>query len=584
MFRRAKYKRTVVLPAAKTIQRVYRGWKGRQRYQRIKQEYFVNFVQIPAVTMMQRIVRGYFGRKLALQTRRELAAALTIQEACRKYRARCRWAFVWQVRFENRMASRIGAVARGYLARQVYKRELRKVCVRKVVIPAVKTIQRVYRGHRVRKQLEDLRDRIEAATVLQYFWRKKKREGAERAKWQEMFTKLKLQSALVIQCAIRCYLARQEVQTKRLKQRGEYSDAALKVQSAWRSFCNRTSIKHMRELMVIEVFARKLTQVKDNLDNVQFDLIDAKADMALLTKHKKKALQQIHDIKQMRLDWELRVPELDKELAAMTRQDIERGWQEAFETEKIVIHFSRLLSAEEILSKKQQIREYDGEMATLKVECEDLERDLEEKVLDETMLLEDIRRLEMQRAAQQYVAASREAIRRQKLRWKVHSNRAKIIQRRKAVEVATLARSLAPPPTSVSYANVTATLKETQALVQNHQDAEEAAMKAQLELRGSRNPHLFAAADAVVAECHQIIKSGSLAMNIVRTDIRDDPTAMCAACGHAICVCHMIKSTHADKVPVVSQQSLALKTNKSATLGRRRRHNRHTDGLDESNL
>ncbi|KAF0740493.1 hypothetical protein AaE_008748, partial [Aphanomyces astaci] len=88
---------------------------------------------------------------------------------------------------------------------------------------------------------------------------------------------------------------------------------------------------------------------------VQFDMADTMGDIAYMTKHRKKSLQQIHDLKQMRLDWELRVPVLDKELSNMTGQDIARGWQTAFETEKLVIHFSMLLSAEEIQSKKQQV-------------------------------------------------------------------------------------------------------------------------------------------------------------------------------------------------------------------------------------
>ncbi|KAF0688104.1 Aste57867_20265 [Aphanomyces stellatus] len=585
MFRHAKYKRTVVVPAAMCIQRVYRGCVGRRRFAQIKAAHHIRTVVVPASIQLQRVARGHLGRQRARRKRRELLAALTLQETYRKYRVRCRRAKACDVRFRNRMASRIGAAARGYLARQVYKRERRKIRVRRVCVPAARTIQRIYRGYVVRKQLEMFKDRVEAATVLQYFWRKKTREAAERQVWLAQIALRRLQAALTMQCAIRSYLARQHMQARRMKQRGDYGQAALKVQCAWRSHCNRVQINKMRELMGIEVFARKLTALKENQENVHFDMVDAKADMSLVTKHKKKSHEQIHDLKQMRLDWELRVPVLEKELAGMTRQDIERGWQDAFETEKLVIHFSMLLSAEEILSKKQQIREYDAEITTLQVECEDLERDADELVLQETALLEELRRLEMKRAAAAHAADTKEAIRRQRLRWKVHSNRVNLLHREQAVDRDALARSLAPPSTNVSYAGAQAAARDTDELVRQHVAKQHAAQAAALERNGSRNPHLLAAADAMVAQCHAILQTGSLAMNLVRTDIRDEDGGMCFGCGHVTCECHLKPAeptTAAQRTTETHVQHVRKKVVRGVRLGRRRRHHRHTDGVDDT--
>ncbi|RLO02121.1 hypothetical protein DYB28_005882, partial [Aphanomyces astaci] len=412
MYRHAKYKRTVVVPAVKLIQRVYRGHVGRKQYRRLQHQHFVDKIQRPAAIQMERVARGYLGRLVAKQRRKQLVAALVIQDTFRKYKARRRWAFVCQVRFENRMASRIGAAGRGYLARQVYKREVRKIRVRTVVVPAARTIQRVYRGFVVRKHLEEFRDQVEAA------------KAGERTVWRASIDRIKSHAALTVQCLVRSYFARLRVEAERAKQRGRHGQAAVVVQSAWRSYFNRKTVQSMRELMAIEVYARKFTTLKDNLEMVQFDMADTMGDIAYMTKHRKKSLQQIHDLKQMR------------ELSNMTGQDIARGWQTAFETEKLVIHFSMLLSAEEIQSKKQQIREYDAEIATLDAEYEDLERDVDESLLQETSLMEDYRRLELHRASSQYLDHAKQSIRRQRLRWKVRTNRSNLVLR----EAAALAR------------------------------------------------------------------------------------------------------------------------------------------------
>ncbi|RHY30749.1 hypothetical protein DYB32_006217 [Aphanomyces invadans] len=273
---------------------------------------------------------------------------------------------------------------------------------------------------------------------------------------------------------------------------------------------------------------------------VHYDMVDANGDIAHITKHRKKSLQHIHDLKQMRvLDWELRVPVLDKELAQMTPQDMERGWQDAFETEKRVIHFSMLLSAEEMLSKKQQIREYDADIASLEAEREDLERDADELLLEETTLLETYRRVELHRASDQYTHHTNASVRRQRLRWKVRTNRTNVVRRETAAARAAVAASLAQPPTCVSFAGKMASLRETDKLVRQHEAATNAAKTAALVHGGCRNPHLLSVADAVVAKAHKILSSGSLAMHLDRTDVRDEDGAMCHTCGLVQCMCHM---------------------------------------------
>ncbi|RHY30744.1 hypothetical protein DYB32_006218 [Aphanomyces invadans] len=98
MYRRARFKRMVVVPAAKRIQRIYRGHVGRRRFRRIQHDRFVDTIQAPAAMAIQRVARGYLGRQVAMRCRRQLVAALVIQDGFRKFRARSRWAFVWQVR------------------------------------------------------------------------------------------------------------------------------------------------------------------------------------------------------------------------------------------------------------------------------------------------------------------------------------------------------------------------------------------------------------------------------------------------------------------------------------------------------
>ncbi|KAF1336503.1 Abnormal spindle microcephaly-associated protein, partial [Globisporangium splendens] len=251
-----------------------------------------------------------------------------------------------------------------------------------VLQPAAVNIQRVFRGYMVRKYLEDMRDHIEAAIALQQMWRKRSKVKTTQDKLRGFRVAIRNAKASQIQRSYRCYRARQQLLYLRISYQARYGKAAVAIQSAWRGHCSRVQLKEFRFCSLIERKARSLTQCKESREMIEFDMFDARADLKRIIKYKAKSL------KEMRLEWERRQPVVEKELSELTEEDLDRGWGEAFQTEKHILHYSLELSVEDILSRKQQVREYDAEVEDLCLELEDLERDLEECILDETVELE----------------------------------------------------------------------------------------------------------------------------------------------------------------------------------------------------
>ncbi|OQR95349.1 carbon catabolite repressor protein [Thraustotheca clavata] len=570
MFRHAHFKRLHVVPAVKLLQRFYRGYRGRCIYHKVLSDHIRNTIHTPAAITIQRVHRGGIGRLIFRTRTLQVEMARHLQHWYRDHLNRVKWDYIFYMRKLNRMASRIGAAGRGYLARQLYKREQRKERLQSVVIPAARVIQRVFRGYIVRKRLEEYRDRLEAATVIQYAWRKSKQKYKERIEYDTQIARMKDFNACTIQCMVRCFLARKHVLAKRLAQHGRYSFAAVKVQAAWRSFLSRKRLKQTRELVKLEIKARAMTTLKDELEMIHFDTMDASADKARLIKYKKKALQHIHDLKQMRIDWELRVPFLDKELAEMTPEDVERGWAEAFETEKVVIHFSRLLSAEEILSKKQQIREYEQEIESLSIELEDLERDHEEFLLNETLEIEKVRRFELDRALCLFVEDQKRAVRRQRARWKIRNVRRNVLLRRENEKLLEII-PLHEPDSCVSYQTATMRKIANQKALKAAVTSANMLHQNELENLGSRNPHVIATYDAIVKATKALVDQTSLGFRISKHDIRED--GMCHTCGRVNCVCHLNNQQEGNPLVNITSAISTKKGKKAppAKLGRRRK-------------
>lgn len=427
--RKARYRLKVVIPACQLIQRVWRGFRARQttkakRALREKLE-----VLHPAALRIERLLRGYLARRLAAEFRAASKAALQIQNFWRKLRYYKKWMDLMALRKKNRMASKIGAIGRGYVARKFFQREKRKRYLKCVLQPAAVQIQRVFRGYMVRKYLEELRDQTEAAITLQQMWRKRSKIKTIQDKLRGFRMALRNAKASQVQRSYRCYRARQQLVYLQMSYQARYGKAAVAIQSAWRSHCSREQLKEFRFCSLIERKARALTQWKESREMIEFDMLDARADLKRMIKYKAKSLRRIKELKDMRIEWERRQPVVDKELSDLTEEDLDRGWGEAFQTEKHILHYSLELSVEDILSRKQQAREYDAEIDDLRLEIEDLERDLEECILGETVELEAYRELELSHARSMFADERVRKIRLQRIRWRVKSDRKNIVLR-----------------------------------------------------------------------------------------------------------------------------------------------------------
>ncbi|KAF1790254.1 IQ motif, EF-hand binding site [Phytophthora cactorum] len=406
-------------------------------------------------------------------------AARIIQKLWRSRRFFQKWMDLMELRRMDRMASQIGSIARGILTRKFIQREKRKRHFRRVLEPSAARIQRVFRGYIVRKRLEGTRDQMEAAITLQQMWR-----------------------------------SRSTVKTIRKKLRGfrlalREAAAALTVQAAWRSYCSRKQLKVFRFCSLIERKATSLTQSKEDREMIEFDIFDARADLKRVMKYKAKMLRRIKEMKEMRIEWERRQPVVEKELSQLTEEDMDRGWGEAFETEK---------------------QFYASEIEDLRIELEDLERDMEECVLNETM------ELGSENSTAAYSMGTRNV------------RKHVIMRERKDLE---LLQKEALAKRQVEELGVLAFEKKhfiKRKLEQAIEDAARSrAKQSEVRMEMKRDSNVLHGFNEAVQKMHGITQEYSFHYRLPKTDLREDPeSAMCSGCGRITCDCHLKNNESAD--------------------------------------
>ncbi|DBA03890.1 TPA: hypothetical protein N0F65_004580 [Lagenidium giganteum] len=539
--RAARYKRTVVIPAVKNIQRVFRGHRARLRAQRLREERYHRTVLTPAALKIERLLRGFVARKRAKRHRQRTMAARVLQRHWRSYRYRCKWQALMVIRHRHRMAIKIGAAGRGFVVRKFYQRERRRIYHFQVVLPAAVSIQRTYRGYIVRRRLEDLRDRVEAAITLQQMWRQRSKVRVIRERLAGFRDKIRHTSAATIQRAFRCSRARHRLFYLRMAYRARYGRAALAVQSAWKSFSARKQLQELRFCAQIERKAQALTKWKDEREMITFDMTDARDDLKRLMKYKAKSLRRIKELKDMRVEWERRQPVIAKELSELTEEDIDRGWGEAFTTEQQVIHFSLLLSVEDILGRREQIREYEAEIEDVRLELEDLERDLEECMLEESVELEQYRDLEIKHAHSMFTKDRDRRVQHQRIRWRIRDDRKKVVRRERTdlqlLEKDLMAKRQVQELGTLSFEKKLFLQQKLEQAIQTAAQSNTRQREASVEQ--AREVKLAVGFDDIVSKMRAITTEYTYDMRVPKNDMREHPEGrMCMKCGRVTCDCN----------------------------------------------
>jgi len=307
-----------------------------------------------------------------------------------------------------------------------------------------------------------------------------------------------------------------------------------------------------------------LTECQEDKEGIDDDIDDVKDDTKRIRKCRKNAIHRIRELRDFQWESERRLPQVEDEIAKLTEDDIEKGWAEAFETEWDILSSSLEMSEEEVLGKKIQIREYDEEILLLELELEDLEVDMDENATRQVEELEYLRSMEIKRGMKRAHEEKVRSIRNQRLRWKVQTNRTKIIERgRKDIKDAELkaAKSTSIDKLmSVSYKKNLRRKRHERQMKQNILRSQSEARYADVIKNGQNNEVLRKVFDSVVAGTKEVLREGTYEMRHPKNDLREDPRAMCGVCGKVYCVCEGDTDTY----------HKAQKKKKGRGLGKRR--------------
>jgi len=195
--------------AATKIRKVWLGYLCRKRYQELRKEFLRHTKQ---VITLQRYVRGYVVRlrmwRNAIRAEDELWGAVEIQRCWRGYLGRLRWELEYEsVWSRDNAVARMQRYMRGWLARTAVQRKRKRLARQEFEkarrrFKSAQKIQALARGVLCRQRMLALRYRkVKAANTIQRVFR-----GHRLRCWN--FDQIYLRKTVKCQSAIRTYLVR----------------------------------------------------------------------------------------------------------------------------------------------------------------------------------------------------------------------------------------------------------------------------------------------------------------------------------------------------------------------------------------
>ena len=164
-------------------------------------------------------------------------------------------------------------------------------------------------------------------------------------------------------------------------------------------------------------------------NRVFLDIEEIKQDIDFLCKSMEMYKKRLHDVSTFVIEANLRIPQLQMDLATITAEDLEKGWAEAYGQEyESLNHMSRMAREEERLLRAQLIKK-NRELLDLYCELEEAELEADHLAVLELANIECLRRSEVGRIERRLIDKRNRAIRAERCAWKIDSVRRNVIAR-----------------------------------------------------------------------------------------------------------------------------------------------------------
>jgi hypothetical protein len=306
---RSRHWQTVqVLSAVYDIQRMWRGTMGRDVWRRVHGAWWFRMVETPATMLIQRRYRGVRARNECKYRKLLFRSATLIQTTWRACVARYNYKELIRLRDEMRGRMMMQKRGRIYIAKTVVARVKREIYHLEVRIPSAVHMQTAWRAYTMRRDLQRRKDEWAAAIAIQKPYKRLLVKREQQRQWELMRQAYILKMTRRLQRCYRGHRARQLVSERMREQHGIFTAAACVIQACVRAYFARKKAKAEALITELQDLWAQLDDTQIERGEIEEDREDCKADIKARNRSFRRLNTRIRELRRQRIDWKVSTP------------------------------------------------------------------------------------------------------------------------------------------------------------------------------------------------------------------------------------------------------------------------------------
>jgi len=408
-----------------------RGYLGRKYFKHYLNEYLIIYINIPAIIRLQRIFRGRLGQKYLQFLRYEKKCLLLIQNFCRRF-VRRKWDA--EVRYHRKIkqsATTIQRYYRGYYDRKLFSLKYSFYYHTHVIVPSAIKVQSYIRRFIAQSAVNGLKKRWYAAKTIQSSYRYYRNYLLQKEFRRRLLEAKRVRYIVCIQKYLRRMIAYKKYQRYITVQRGKELLAAKIILRAWRVYKMNSRYSTLLEDFRIHEEEKSLYKYELLKKKIINDIQEIRSDITYTEKTIHRLKERLKTIDTFLIQCAFRLNKIQAEMGELVMEDFEKGWAEALGQEYEYLTYQSLMAREELRLIRHKVYTAEEELFQLYVEYEENELELDE--IDQIMIsmMEKSRLRQIIRAERKAKFHHFKEIYRERVHWKITSNRAnKILHQR----------------------------------------------------------------------------------------------------------------------------------------------------------
>jgi stress-induced morphogen len=423
------YNVCIAIPSVVIIQRYHRGRIGRRRAYAQLHSILLVKVDIPCAIIMQRVFRGTRGRLRARHMRFLNRNAFTIQRNMRDHHVEMKRQRRQHIELERWAASNIQRMYRGVLDRERATRRAKHHWYVTVYLPSIVRVQAVARRYVDQHAYTILVKEHRNSTYIKRWYKRMLKRAAYHEQQRLLREVYRGSMASQIQKIVRSFQAKKLFHRMRITDSSERTFAGKIILRAWICFRDR---RRFQKLFDVHIAKNQLAVVQKMVaarEQVIADKKEALADLEYSRRTVDRVRERLGEVDLFFTEAEMRCRKIQSELDNLTPEDIDRGWAEAFGTELEGLVNQMTMAREEKRLRTVQLKKAQKEYIGISVEHEELDIELDAINIRELENMDRLRLSEIIAIERRLKEQKDRKIRIEKCRWKISSNRRKIIER-----------------------------------------------------------------------------------------------------------------------------------------------------------